>query len=109
MMRRKFSHAVDASFFWTDSTIVLAYICNKKRRFHTYIANRLFVVHTGSSVDQWNHVPTESDRQDDVTRGVSMPDLINRRQWFHEPESLFQQTIREEVEPPGVSIDDDRR
>ena len=36
-----------------------------------------------------------------------MPDLIHRHQWFHGPEFLSQQTVREEVEPPGVSIDDE--
>ena len=36
-----------------------------------------------------------------------MSDIIHRHQWFHGPEFLSQQTVREEVESPGISIDDD--
>ena len=54
MMRRELSIAVDANFFWTDSTIVLAYIRNEQRRSHTYVGNRVAVIHAGSSVGQCN-------------------------------------------------------
>ncbi|KAK3886574.1 hypothetical protein Pcinc_009223 [Petrolisthes cinctipes] len=44
--------------FWTDSTAVLRYIRNTKSRFHTFVANRLAIIHDGSRQDQWRHVPS---------------------------------------------------
>ena len=35
------------TMFWTDSTTVLRYIRNDSARFHTFVANRLSVIHDG--------------------------------------------------------------
>ena len=107
MMQRELSLPIDCSFFWTDSIIVLAYIRNEKKRFHTYVANRLAVIHAGSSAGQWRHISSEFNPADDITRGLSMRDLIHRHRWFQGPEFLSEQTVQQETEPPIVSIDDD--
>ena len=51
MLRRELSIQVDSSTFYTDSSIVLAYIRNERRRFHTYVANRLAIIHSGSNAE----------------------------------------------------------
>ena len=107
MMRKELTLHIDASFFWTDSTIVLAYIRNEKKRFQTYVANRLAVIHGGSAAGQWKHVTSESNPADDITRGLAMQDLIHSQRWFRGPEFLSKQGITEEAEPPNVSLEDD--
>ena len=82
---------------WTDSTIVLAYIRNEKKRFQTCVANRLAVIHSGSAAGQWKHVTSESNPTDDITRGLAMQDLIHSQRWFHGPEFLSKQRITEEA------------
>jgi len=44
------------SWFWTDSSIVLSYIKNVDKRFKTFVANRVAIIHEGSSPTQWRHV-----------------------------------------------------
>ena len=74
---------ITQEFFWTDSTTVLRYIANKKTRFHTFVANRLAIIHDGSTQEQWMFVPSELNPADDVSRG----DQSNR--WLKGPEFLW--------------------
>ena len=41
LLRRELDVELEPSQFWTDSTIVLQYIFNQERRFHTFGANRV--------------------------------------------------------------------
>ena len=51
---------VAQSTFWSDSTCVLQYIFrNQSKRFHTFVANRLAVVHENSEAHQWRHGSSE--------------------------------------------------
>lgn len=59
LVRRELDLPLKDSVFWTDSMIVLAYIKNEDKRFHTFIANRLSMIHSASDVKQWHHVNTK--------------------------------------------------
>ena len=63
MLRRELQKETDLeeSRFWTDSPIVLSYISNADKRFHTFVANRIQSIHDGSEPSQWRHVPTLSE------------------------------------------------
>ena len=108
MLRRELTIQIDRhSFFWTDSEIVLAYIRNTKKRFHTYIANRLSVIHSGSSPDHWRHVRSEMNPADDVSRGLSMQELVHSKRWFHGPPFLHLAVVEEETELHELTLDED--
>ena len=70
-------------FFWTDSTTVLRYINNRQTRFHTFVANRLAIIHDGSVPSQWRHVPSAQNPADDVSRG------LQSARWLTGPEFLW--------------------
>ena len=63
---------VTRSIFWTDSTCVLQYIRNTSKRFHTFVANRLAIIHENSASHQWRHVSSELNPADDASRGISI-------------------------------------
>ncbi|XP_077865904.1 uncharacterized protein LOC144353154 [Saccoglossus kowalevskii] len=69
MLRRELDVVVDNSYFWTDSKTVLRYIMNKATRFHTFVANRLAVIHGGSTEDRWRYVNTAENPADECSRG----------------------------------------
>jgi hypothetical protein len=48
---------VDEQFFWTDSMIVLGYIRNETRRFETFVANRLAMIHDVSTKNDCGMFP----------------------------------------------------
>ena len=54
--------------YWTDSTSVLRYIANKTTRFNTFVANRVTIIQDGSSMEQWQYVPTSENPADLASR-----------------------------------------
>ncbi len=87
MLRREM-HFTGESCFWTDSMSVLHYINNKTARFHTFVANRLAVIHDGSNTSQWRHVPTSMNPADDCSRGQTVSQFIQNHRWMHGPDFL---------------------
>ena len=69
VLREELEFAIDKSIFWSDSTAVLQYIRNVDKRFHTFVANRLSVIHDGSEPVQWRYVPTSDNPADLISRG----------------------------------------
>lgn len=45
--------------YYTDSKVVLGYITNQSRRFYVYVANRVQLIRSLSSPDQWRYVESE--------------------------------------------------
>ncbi|XP_037784696.1 uncharacterized protein LOC119580669 [Penaeus monodon] len=74
-LRKELSLPIDDSVFWTDSTIVLQYIKNTSRRFHTFVANRVGIIHKNSSPQQWRHVRSELNTADPASR--ELPGISN--------------------------------
>ena len=83
LLQRELKMKIDETFYWTDSTIVLAYIKNQEKRFHTFVAN----IHEGSKVDQWRHVPSTVNPADDASRGFAAHEMNDR--WLRGPEFLL--------------------
>ena len=53
LVKREMDIPVQKTVFWTDSSIVLQYINNDTKRFHTFVANRIAVIRGASEPDQW--------------------------------------------------------
>ena len=60
------------STFWTDSKIVLAYICSEHKRFKVFVANRVSEIRRFTSVDQWRHINGDNNPADVVSRGCGV-------------------------------------
>ena len=75
--------------FWTDSKIVLGYINNTEKRFHTFVANRVEVIKDHTQAHQWHHVESAQNPADDASRGVSPEQLMTSR-WLHGPQFLIE-------------------
>ena len=63
-------------FFWTDSRVVLGYISNESRRFHTFVANRVHAICDQACPEQWRYVDTKDNPADDASRGLGANELI---------------------------------
>ena len=88
--------------FWTDSTTVLRYIRNRTTRYHTFVANRLSVIHDGSTPEQWRHVDSDSNPADDVSRGVQST------RWLTGPSFLWEQEEQWPATPTALLEVDER-
>lgn len=69
---------------FTDSRIVLGYILNQTRRFHTYVANRVQRIRHHSDPEQWNYISTEDNPADVGSRGV-LANELTQSLWFQGP------------------------
>eukprot|EP00794_Sanderia_malayensis_P005087 gene5087-biopygen4147 len=87
MLKSELEMNIDKAFFWIDSTTTLRYIFNETRRFHTFVANRVGLIRDCSSPDQWKYVPTDENPADDVSRGLTMDELLDNKRWNHGPDS----------------------
>ncbi|XP_072171694.1 uncharacterized protein [Diadema setosum] len=109
MLRRELDFNLKESIFWSDSTIVLQYIKNVEKRFHTFVGNRIAVIHEGSKPKQWRYVDTRQNPADDVSRGMTAEQLMNSDRWVNGPIFLWSE---EELWPgshawDNVSLDGD--
>lgn len=77
------------SYYWTDSMAVLRYIRNTTSRFHTFVANRLALIHEGSNTSDWYYISTKLNPADIASRGISASDLVKGNKWISPPEFLW--------------------
>ncbi|XP_038077337.1 uncharacterized protein LOC119745185 [Patiria miniata] len=93
--------------YYTDSKIVLGYLTNTTRRFHTYVANRVHKVLNFSRPCQWMYVPTGKNPADCGTRPIATQSL-KHSSWLEGPQQ--QVPVPTEVtssEFPLVNPEDD--
>ncbi|XP_062127128.1 uncharacterized protein LOC133839543 [Drosophila sulfurigaster albostrigata] len=76
------------TFFWTDSTIVLAWLNKPPCRWTTFVANRVAKIVQASDAKNWSHVRSEHKPADLASRGVLPQELMRNPLWWHEPEWL---------------------
>ncbi|XP_043226266.1 uncharacterized protein LOC122383664 [Amphibalanus amphitrite] len=89
-IRRELKLAIDGVNFWSDSMVVLQYINNESRRFHTFIANRIAEIRQGSEPSRWRHVPGYLNPADDCSRGLPASQLTPDSRWIQGPAFLRQ-------------------
>ncbi|XP_028404804.1 uncharacterized protein LOC114527371 [Dendronephthya gigantea] len=89
MVRNEIDFSIDASVFWTDSTTVLGYILNEEKRFKTFVANRVAVIHETTIPSQWKYVSTQLNPADDASRGLSADALLQNKRWLSGPDFLW--------------------
>ena len=83
------SYSIDSVFYWTDSMTVLRYIFNRNTRFHTFVANRLALIHEATNNDQWNYVNTKLNPADLASRGMTVSKFEQCPQWSRGPDFLW--------------------
>ena len=89
LIRSELEYPIHDTIYWTDSTVVLQYIRNKSRRFHTFVANRVAMIHDESTPRQWRHVDTCANPADIASKGAKGSELHTLELWLHGPKFLW--------------------
>ena len=105
-LQKKLSYEDINGFFWTDSKVVLGYISNEARRFHTFVANRVQQIHDHASPNQWCYIDTKENPADDASRGLGANELIRSNRWWNGPNFLWQPLPDQPNFDPQLSSDD---
>ena len=82
------SRKPDAVWYWSDSSVVLQYLSNESRRFHTFVANRVAEVKELTAGSTWRHVPGKLNPADDCSRGLLASELTLKSRWLSGPAFL---------------------
>ncbi|XP_048586639.1 uncharacterized protein LOC125568412 [Nematostella vectensis] len=86
---REIDIAVERVYYYTDSKVVLGYISNDSRRFYTYVANRVQIIRSMTSPDQWYYLESALNPADQATRGLKASALMTST-WIKGPDFLNQ-------------------
>ena len=74
--------------FWTYSKVVIGYISNDARRFHTFVANGVQQSRDCMPPDQWKYVEKELNPADDASCGLTVQNLVDSSCWWNGPDFL---------------------
>ncbi|XP_021370403.1 uncharacterized protein LOC110461304 [Mizuhopecten yessoensis] len=73
--------------FYTDSRVVLGYIYNRSKRFHTYVSNRVQRIQLETLPEEWSHVSSDQNPADVGTRSCTVDELADGA-WLNGPSFL---------------------
>lgn len=104
LIRNEIEYPIQETFYWTDSTTVLQYIRNESRRFQTFVANRVAMIHDESAPSQWKHVNTDSNPADIVSRGAKGSELHKVELWINGPTFLSKEEKYWPVQPSQLPV-----
>ena len=79
------------------------------KRFQTFAANRLSVIHDGSVPNQWSKVGTKENPADDVSRCLSGFEMVSSNCWKRDPEFLLQEECTWPTNPAVPEIASDEK
>ena len=88
-LRRELDYDQIDEIYWTDSRVVLGYIFNNARRFHTFVSNRVQQIRDLTSVDQWRYIATKLNPADAASRGLDAQRLLEKKEWWFGPDFLW--------------------
>ncbi|XP_036342478.1 uncharacterized protein LOC118751767 [Rhagoletis pomonella] len=78
-----------ATYIWTDSQIVLAWINSSSASYQTFVANRIAVIHEHTTAEQWRHISSKENTADILSRGLPPGRLETCNMWFYGPTNLL--------------------
>lgn len=80
---------IDSITYWTDSQIVLSWLKSEPYRLNTYVANRVVLIQSFTSITQWQYVSTHENPSDLLSRGVKPSKVATLKLWWHGPVFLL--------------------
>ena len=86
---KEFDIGINSIVYWTDSMLALQYIHNEKRRFKTFVANRVSEIRGNTSLSEWNFVEGNDNPADDSTRSKTLEQFLKSKRWFNGPDFLY--------------------
>ncbi|XP_037930661.1 uncharacterized protein LOC119665511 [Teleopsis dalmanni] len=83
-VKNNINHDV-ATYYWTDSEIVLFWINSSSARHQQFIANRINAIQEISLPNQWRHVRSKDNPADSLSRGIKPAQLLENNLWLYGP------------------------
>jgi len=88
MVKKELRLDLRPSIFWTDSSIVLLSVRNDRKRFPMFVSRRLALICKHTRVANWEHVPSDQNPADLLSRGATAEVLDKTKMWLNGPDFL---------------------
>ncbi|XP_017797043.1 PREDICTED: uncharacterized protein LOC108578262, partial [Habropoda laboriosa] len=85
--------SITDEFYWSDSTIVLAWLKSPPSKWTKYVANRVSEIQQLTARGVWNHVSSNDNPADIISRGANTKSLTNCELWWFGPYWLAQKAV----------------
>ncbi|XP_065083387.1 uncharacterized protein LOC135705543 [Ochlerotatus camptorhynchus] len=98
---------ITRTFFWSDSTTVIAWIKSDSRRYRQFVAFRVNEILSLSTVDEWNWIGTKTNVADEATKWGKGPSTEIESRWYRGPAFLYDQAgewLEENVEDTNEEL-----
>lgn len=79
----------EASHYYSDSKIALAWIKSDPTRWKTFVANRVSRIQGISKPEEWHYVNTKANPADFASRGLLPAQLLDNKLWWYGPSVLL--------------------
>lgn len=93
MLKSELDYEDLRTMFYSDSEVVLGYINNDARRFHTYVGNRVQHIRGRSKPEYWHHVSGKDNPADEASCGLAVREILDNQKWFTGPRFLWEREI----------------
>ena len=87
-VRQNISIKIIREIFWTDSSIVLAWIHTPANSLNIFVGNRISEITALTKPTAWRHINSENNAADILSRGAYPSEIIQNSIWFSGPEFL---------------------
>ncbi len=81
---------ITKTYLWTDSQIVLSWLKGTPNRWTTFVANRVAEIQELTINGQWNHIKSEENPADCLSRGITSQDILTHTLWWQGPTFLVE-------------------
>ena len=87
--------SIEHSYFWSDSSITIHWINTPPNLLKVFVANRVAEIQNLTDIKRWNHVRSQDNPADPLSRGQLPSEFlknkiwVNGPQWLHEAEECW--------------------
>ncbi|XP_064074467.1 uncharacterized protein LOC113393726 [Vanessa tameamea] len=81
-------------YAWTDSSIVISWLCGEPNRWKPFVANRVVQIIENINNKHWYHVQSSDNPADLASRGMFLSALMENDLWWRGPSWLAEKEIK---------------
>ncbi|XP_045466602.1 uncharacterized protein LOC123675299 [Harmonia axyridis] len=89
LLKKTLDIKISNTNYYSDSTIVLAWLKIDPGKLKTFVANRVAHIAEITNINDWQHVRTQDNPADVISRGINPDQLSDLKIWWHGPDILL--------------------
>lgn len=89
-MEKELTLKIQSITLWTGSLTVLTWMKSESCRFKVFVRTRVSAIQELTNPSSWRYVESANNPADDITRGKTLSEMVERSRWSQGPPFLWQ-------------------